>query len=151
MRIGIAADHEGLELKQEVVEELSARGHEVLDFGASALDFDDDYTEFVIPLGRAIASGDVERGIALCSKPLGASMCGNKIPGVRAGTPFDHVSVWQGVEDSHMNMVCVDTRIVGRSVAWDLIQTFLAARFRESDSEVRKSSKSGGAGEGWQR
>ena len=147
MRIGIAADHEGFELKQEVVEELSSGGHEVKDFGASSLDFDDDYTEFVIPLGCAIASGDVERGIALCSKPLGASMCGNKIPGVRAGTPFDHVSVWQAVEHSHMNMICVDTRIVGRSVAWDLIQTFLAVGFRDSDSEPRRSAQSGSGGD----
>jgi ribose 5-phosphate isomerase B len=143
MRIGIAADHEAFELKQELVEALSAGGHDVIDFGAYSLDFDDDYTEFVIPLGHAVASGDVERGIALCSNTLGASMCGNKIPKVRAGTPFDNVSVWQGVEKSHMNVICVDTRIVGRSVAWDLIQTFLAAQFRDSKSEGRKGAQSG--------
>ena len=85
MRIGIATDHGGFDLKEELVAHLRAVGHEIVDFGANSLSRDDDYyPDFVIPLGRAVAAGQVERGVAICGSGVGASVCANKIPGVRA-------------------------------------------------------------------
>jgi ribose 5-phosphate isomerase B len=90
MRLGICSDHGGFDLKQRMVAQLRASGHDVSDFGAAALSPEDDYPDFVIPLGRAIVAGKVERGIAICGSGVGASVCANKIPGVRAGLVSDH-------------------------------------------------------------
>src|SRR5271166_961783 len=107
MRIGVATDHGGFGLKEELVAQLLAAGHEVVDFGANSLSPDDDYPDFVIPLGRAVAGGQVERAVAICGSGVGASVCANKIPGVRAALIHDHFSARQGVEDDHMNIVCM--------------------------------------------
>src|SRR5690554_3909220 len=98
MRVGIAADHGGFELKKPLVELCTALGHEVEDFGNSQPDPTDDFPDFVIPLARAVATGRVERGIAVCGSGIGASICANKIPGVRAAVAHDHYSAAQGVE-----------------------------------------------------
>ena len=141
MRVGIAADHEGFDFKQEVTEELCSLGHHVIDFGASELNPDDDYCDFVIPLARALAADEVERGIVVCASGIGASICANKIAGVRAGAAYDQFSVWQGVESSSINLICVDCRISGRSAAWDLVQTFLAAEFRPGERNRERLDK----------
>ncbi len=92
MRVGIATDHGGYGLKEELVTQLRGAGHEVLDFGAHALKFDDDYPDYVTPLARAVAAGQVARGIAICGSGVGASVCANKVPGVRAALVHDHFS-----------------------------------------------------------
>src|SRR5208337_2882540 len=107
MRVGVAADHGGFRLKEELVAELRAAAHEVVDFGAISLNPDDDYPDFVIPLARAVAAAQVERGVAICGSGVGASGCDNKIPGVRAGLIHDHFSARQGVEDDHMKIICM--------------------------------------------
>ena len=89
MRIGIATDHGGFGLKEELVAQLRAAGHDVVDFGANSLSPDDDYPDFVTPLGHAVATGQVERGVAICGSGVGASVCANKIPGVRAALAWD--------------------------------------------------------------
>ena len=129
MRVGIATDHGGFGLKEELVAQLRAVGPEVVDFGAHGLTPSDDYPDFVVPLARAVAEGKVESGVAICGSGVGASVCAN-LPGVRAGLVHDHFSARQGVEDDHMNIICMGGRTVGPSVAWDLVETFLAARFR---------------------
>ena len=141
MRVGVAADHGGFGLKEELVAQLCAAGHEVVDFGAKSLSPDDDYPDYVIPLGRAVAAGQVERGVAICGSGVGASVCANKIPGVRAALIHDHFSARQGVEDDHMNVICMGGRTVGPAVAWDLIQTFLAAEFGHAERHLRRLSK----------
>jgi ribose 5-phosphate isomerase B len=141
MRIGIATDHGGFGLKEELVTELSAAGYEVVDFGATSLSPDDDYPDFVTPLGRAVAAGQVERGVAICGSGVGASVCANKIPGVRAALIHDHFSAQQGVEDDHMNILCMGGRTVGPAVAWDLVQTFLAAEFSQAERHLRRLGK----------
>ena len=141
MRIGIATDHGGFSLKEEVVTKLVAAGYEVVDFGAPKLDEADDYPDFVVPLARAVAAGDVERGVAICGSGVGASVCANKIPGVRAALIHDHFSARQGVEDDHMNMICMGGRTIGPAVAWDLIQTFLGAEFSQAARHLRRLSK----------
>ena len=141
MRVGIAADHDGFDFKQEMAEELRVTGHQVIDFGARELNPDDDYPDFVIPLARALSAHKVERGIALCVSSIGASICANKIAGVRAGAVYDQFSVWQGVESTYINLICLDNRTGGRSAAWDLVQTFLAAEFRPGERNLQRLGK----------
>ncbi len=141
MRIGIATDHGGFGLKEELVTQLRAVGHEVVDFGAHTLTPDDDYPDFVVPLARAVATRKVDRGLAICGSGVGASVCANKIEGVHACLIHDHFSAKQGVEDDHMNILCMGGRTVGPAVAWDLVQTFLAAEFSQADRHLRRLAK----------
>ncbi len=114
MRVGIATDHGGFGLKEDLLARLRAAGHEVVDFGAHNLISDDDYPDFVIPLARAVAAGQVERGVAVCGSGVGASICANKIPGVRAGLIQDHFSARQGVEDIKIILQILQIRGVSR-------------------------------------
>ena len=141
MRVGIATDHGGFELKEELAPRLRAAGYEVIDFGAYAHDPDDDYPDFVIPLAEAVANGRVERGVAICGSGVGASVCANKIPGIRAALIPDHFSARQGVEDDHINIICLGGRTEGPAVAWDLVQTFLAAEFSQEQRHLRRLAK----------
>ena len=141
MRVGTATDHGGFALKEEIVAQLRAAGHEVVDFGAHQLATDDDYPDFVTPLAEAVAAGKVERGIAICGSGVGASVCANKIKGVRACLIHDHFSAKQGVEDDHMNVICMGGRTVGPAVAWDLVETFLAAKFSDAPRHLRRLGK----------
>jgi ribose 5-phosphate isomerase B len=141
MRIGIATDHGGFALKEELVACLRTAGHEVVDFGDEEMRVGDDYPDFVVPLARAVASGKVERGVAICGSGVGASVCANKVPGVRAGLVHDHFSARQGVEDDHMNVICMGGRTVGPAVAWDLVQTFLASSFSQAERHLRRLGK----------
>ena len=141
MRVGIATDHGGFGLKGDLVAQLHAAGHDVVDFGADKLSPDDDYPDFVVPLAEAVAAGTVERGVAVCGSGVGASICANKIPGVRAALIHDHFSAGQGVADDHMNIICLGGRTVGPSVAWELVQTFLAAEYSQAPRHLRRLSK----------
>ena len=141
MRVGIATDHGGFALKQELVERLHAAGYEVIEFGANATNAADDYPDYVVPLARAVAAGTVDRGLAVCGSGVGASVCANKIPGVRAALVHDHFSARQGVEDDHMNILCMGGRTVGPCVAWDLVKTFLTAEFSQAERHLRRLGK----------
>ncbi len=141
MRVGIATDHGGFNLKQKFVAQLRATGHEVVDFGAYVVDPTDDYADFVVPLARAVAAGKVERGVALCGSGVGASVCANKVPGIRAAIIHDHFTAVQGVEDDDMNIICMGGRTVGPAVAWDLVQAFLAATFSHAEPHERRLGK----------
>jgi ribose 5-phosphate isomerase B len=141
MRVGIATDHGGFDLKEEILKQLRQAGHEVVDFGAYELSEGDDYPDYVIPLAKAVASQEVERGIAICGSGVGASVCANKIQGVRAALIHDHFSARQGVEDDHMNILCMGGRTEGPAVAWDLVQTFLGAQFSQEERHLRRLGK----------
>jgi ribose 5-phosphate isomerase B len=141
LRVGIATDHGGFGLKQELVVELRAAGHEVVDFGAHSLSANDDYPDFVTPLAQAVAAGQVNRGVAICGSGVGASVCANKVAGVRAALIHDHFSAKQGVEDDHINILCLGGRTMGPAVAWDLVQTFLAAEFSQEERHLRRLGK----------
>ncbi len=141
MRIGIATDHGGFNLKEELVKQLREGGHDVIDFGAHRLNQNDDYPDYVVPLAEAVAAQKVDRGVAICGSGVGASVCANKIRGVRAALIHDHFSAKQGVEDDHMNILCMGGRTVGAAVALDLVQTFLAAEFSQAQRHLRRLSK----------
>jgi ribose 5-phosphate isomerase B len=141
MRIGIATDHGGFGLKEELVARIRGAGHEVVDFGAHQLTPDDDYPDFVAPLAQAVVAGEVDRGVAICGSGVGASVCANKVPGIQAALIHDHFSARQGVEDDHMNVICMGGRTVGPAVAWDLVQTFLEAKFSEAERHLRRLGK----------
>ena len=141
MHVGICTDHGGIELRNQLAQKLRAAGHEVTDFGAFSLNPQDDYPDFVIPLARAVAEGKVVRGVAVCGSGVGAAVCANKIAGVRAALIEDHFSARQGVEDDHMNIICLGGRIVGAELAWDLVEAFLAAEFSQSERHLRRLGK----------
>jgi ribose 5-phosphate isomerase B len=141
MRVGIATDHGGFNLKQDLLSRLKAAGHEVIDFGAHSLVPGDDYPDFVIPLAHAVSGGKVERGIAVCGSGVGAEVCANKIPGVRAGLIGDHFSAHQGVEDDHMNVLCIGGRTTGPEVAWEFVETYLTSQFSQAERHLRRLSK----------
>jgi ribose 5-phosphate isomerase B len=141
MRIGIAADHGGYELKEKLHAFLVSQGHDVKDFGAHELNNTDDYPDFVIPLARAVAGKEVERGIAVCGSGVGASVAANKIRGARAALINDHFSAHQGVEDDDLNILCLGGRVSGNMVAQELVQSFLSARFSGAERHLRRLNK----------
>jgi ribose 5-phosphate isomerase B len=141
MRVGIASDHGGFTLKEQVAELLRGSSYEVVDFGAHELSPGDDYPDFVIPLARAVAAGQVERGVALCGSGVGASIAANKVAGVRAGLIHDVFSAHQGVEDDDMNVFCLGGKVIGSALAWELIETFLKARFSGAVRHQRQVNK----------
>ena len=139
--IGVAADHGGFALKEHLVGLLRGAGYEVLDFGDSQPRPDDDYPDFVVPLARAVACGEVKRGVAICGSGVGASVAANKVPGVRACLIHETFSAHQGVEDDDLNMICLGGLVVGHALAWELVQTFLAARFSGAERHRRRLAK----------
>ena len=141
MRIGISTDHGGFGLKEDLKERLVAAGHEVVDFGANTLNSEDDYPDFIIPLARAVASGKVERGIAVCGSGVGVAVCANKVRGAHACLITDHFSARQGVEDDHMNIICLGGRITGPMLAWDIVEAYLAAEFSQAERHLRRLAK----------
>jgi ribose 5-phosphate isomerase B len=141
MRVGIGSDHGGFVLKEKIANLLRDSGHEVVDFGADQPSPGDDYPDYVIPLARAVAAGTIERGIALCGSGVGASICANKVAGVRAGLIHDVFSAHQGVEDDDMNVFCLGGKVIGPALAWELIETFLKARFSGAERHQRRVDK----------
>ncbi|MCY2932011.1 MAG: RpiB/LacA/LacB family sugar-phosphate isomerase [Planctomycetota bacterium] len=141
MKIGLAADHGGFELKERLAVRLRRAGFDVTDFGAHALEEGDDYPDFVVPLARAVAAGTVERGLAVCGSGVGASVAANKVPGARAALIADAFSAHQGVEDDDLNILCLGGRVIGESLAWELVTAFLAARFTAAGRHLRRLGK----------
>jgi ribose 5-phosphate isomerase B len=120
---------------------LRAAGYKVIDFGDRRLQADDDYPDFVVPLARAVADGDVTRGVAICGSGVGASVTANKVAGVRACLIHETFSAHQGVEDDDLNLICLGGLVVGHALAWELVQTFLAARFTGARRHCRRLAK----------
>ena len=141
MRIGLAADHGGFELKVQLASALGNLGYEVEDFGANELVPDDDYPDFIIPLAKAVSKGDVDRGLAICGSGVGACIAANKVSGVRASLITDSFSAHQGVEDDNMNMMCLGGQITGYKLALDLTLIFLHAHFKADERFIRRLSK----------
>jgi ribose 5-phosphate isomerase B len=140
-RIGVAADHGGYELKENLIGMLREEGYEVTDFGDGQPKPEDDYPDFVVPLARAVALGEVDRGVAVCGSGVGACVAANKVPGVRACLIHETFSARQGVEDDDLNVICLGGRVVGPGLAWELVKTFLCARFSGAERHLRRLDK----------
>ena len=141
MKVGIASDHGGFDLKQVIAKLLQQSGFEVQDFGNLVKDDQDDFPDYIFPLSMAVASGELVRGIAFCGSGVGAAIAANKVAGVRASLVTDHFSAHQGVEDDDMNLLCLGGRITGESVAKEIVTAFLAARFSGQEKYVRRIDK----------
>lgn len=141
MKVGIASDHGGFEIKNRLKEKLAMENFTVVDFGNQMLDPEDDYPDYVIPLAMAVASGEVERGIAVCGSGVGASVAANKIAGIRAALVHDHFAAHQGVEDDNMNILCMGGRIIGIETATELALTFLKSEFSNAERHKRRLKK----------
>ena len=140
MKIAIGSDHAGFALKKEIVAMLLATEHEVADLGA----FDaqpSDYPDFARRVGEAVASGRCRRGILVCGSGVGASVAANKLPGIRAALCHDTFSARQGVEDDDMNVLCLGARVIGPSLAGELVRAFLTAEFSGAERHVRRLNK----------
>lgn len=141
MRVGLACDHGGFALRESLIAPLVSRDIELRDFGARTLEPQDDFPDYVVPLARAVASGEVQRGIAVCGSGVGACIAANKVPGVRAGLCHDHYSAHQGVEHDAMNLLCLGARVIGLETARDLVETFLVATFSGEERYLRRLEK----------
>jgi RpiB/LacA/LacB family sugar-phosphate isomerase len=140
MRVAVAADHAGLDRKNDVATALRADGHDVIDLGT----FDTtpvDYPDFAELLGRTVVNGDVERGVLVCGSGVGAAVAANKIPGVRAGLCHDSYSAHQGVEHDDMNVLVLGGRVIGNELAKELARIFVKARFSGEERHVRRLAK----------
>jgi ribose 5-phosphate isomerase B len=149
MRVGIAADHGGFALKQQLVAAIRENGHEVVDFGARTCEPCDDFPDFVVPLARAVAADEVARGVAVCGSGVGACVVANKVRGARAALVTESFSAHQGVEDDDMNIMCVGGRVVAFNLAWEFVQAFLVARFIGGERHRRRVAKITLLEEGW--
>lgn len=142
MKLVIASDHAGFPLKEDVRAYLAKSGHEVVDLGAYQLDPLDDYPDYAELVGEAIKRGDAPRGILICGSGVGVCVAANKIPGIRAGMCHDTYSAHQGVEHDDMNVIVLGARIVGSSLAYELVDVFLKAKFVSSEKRfVRRFNK----------
>ena len=140
MKIAIGADHAGFELKERIKAQLLDLKCEVLDLGThSAAPVD--YPDFAEAVGLAVRDGKAERGILVCGSGVGASVAANKIPGVRAGLCHDHYSAHQGVEHDDMNVLVLGGRVIGESVAIELVSAFLDAKFTAEERHQRRLDK----------
>ena len=140
-RIGIAADHGGFESKAYLTGMLREAHYQVVDFGDTQPAPADDYPDFVVPLARAVARGEVDRGVAICGSGVGACIAANKVRNVRACLIHESFSAHQGVEDDDMNVICLGGRVVTNTVAWELVKIFLQARFSGAERHRRRVAK----------
>ena len=141
MKLVIASDHAGFELKEEVRAYLTKAGHEMVDLGAFKCEPQDDYPDFAERVGEAIKAGEAPRGILICGSGVGVSVAANKIPGIRAGMCHDTYSAHQGVEHDDMNVLVLGARIVGTSLAYELVDAFLKAKFISNEERFTRRFK----------
>ena len=141
MRVAVAFDHRGVKLRERVLEEVQALGHEPVDLGTDAAEPAVDYPDKAREVGDAIRSGEAERGIFVCGSGVGASIAASKLPGVRAAICHDTYSARQGVEHDDMNVLCIGSGVVGADMAGELVRAFLAAEFDGGERYRRRLEK----------
>ena len=141
MKVAVAFDHRGTKLRERVLADLVALGHETVDLGTDAPEPRVDYPDKARELADAIRSGEAERGILVCGSGVGASVAANKIPGIRAAICHDTYSAHQGVEHDDMNVLCLGSEIVGGELAGELVRAFLAAEFDGGERYVARLQK----------
>jgi ribose 5-phosphate isomerase B len=140
MRVVLAADHAGFELKASLLGFVRGLGYQVLDAGTDNT-APVDYPDYAQAAAKAILQGQADRGILVCGSGVGASVAANKIPGIRAGLCHDTYSAHQGVEHDDMNILVLGSRVIGLELARELVRTFLAATFSGAERHVRRIAK----------
>jgi len=141
MRIAIAADHAGYELKEVIGHFLGSMGHEVTDLGTANATTPVDYPDYAEAVGIAVIEETVERGLVICGSGVGASVAINKLPGIRAGLCHDTYSAHQGVEHDDMNVLVLGARVIGVELARELVRAFLGAEFSHDTRHERRLAK----------
>ena len=141
MRVAMAADHAGAELKAELLARLAPLGHELIDLGGDGSNPEDDYPDYSRALALAIVDGRADRGILVCGSGVGASIAASKVPGIRAGLRHDTYSAGQGVEHDDMNILALGARVIGIETAVSCAESFLAARFSGEPRHERRLAK----------
>ncbi|HEV8098812.1 MAG TPA: RpiB/LacA/LacB family sugar-phosphate isomerase [Gaiellaceae bacterium] len=141
MRVAVAFDHRGVKLRERLLEELAALGHEALDLGTDKPEPRIDYPDKAREVAEAIRGGDAERALLVCGSGVGAAVAANKAAGIRAAICHDTYSAHQGVEHDDMNVLCLGSEVVGAELAAELARTFLAARFDGGERYVRRLEK----------
>jgi ribose 5-phosphate isomerase B len=137
MRVAIAADHAGFELKETLASALAAAGHAVTDLGTHS-DDPVDYPQYAAAVARAVASGKAERGIVVCGSGAGASIAANKVRGIRCALTHDTYSAHQSVEHDDANLIAMGSRVIGSALATEIALTFLRATFSGADRHRRR-------------
>jgi len=141
MRVAVAFDHRGVKLRERVLEELAALGHDVVDLGTDTGDTPIDYPDKALEVGRALRDGRAERAVLVCGSGVGAAIAACKLPGIRASIAHDAYSAHQGVEHDDMNVLCLGSGVVGADLAAELVRAFLVARFDGGERYVRRLQK----------
>jgi RpiB/LacA/LacB family sugar-phosphate isomerase len=128
MRIAVGADHAGYPLKVEVVRFLEEQGHEVTDLGTHSTD-PVDFPMYARQVGQAVQLGKADRGVLVCGSGVGACVAANKLRGIRAALCHDTYTAHQGVEHDDVNVLCLGGRVVGPALAYDIVRSWLTARY----------------------
>ena len=139
MKISVACDHGGLELKNTIAKHLESLGHEVKDFGTYTKD-SCDYPEFAAAAARAVAGGECERGIVVCTTGIGVSITANKIKGIRCALLSDLMSARLTRQHNDTNMMALGQGVVGEKLALEIVDTWLATEF-EGGRHARRVGK----------
>jgi ribose 5-phosphate isomerase B len=141
VNVGVAFDHRGVHLRNEILEALAADGHAIVDLGTDTDAVRIDYPDKAEELGATLKDGRAERGILVCGSGVGASVAACKIAGIRASVCHDVYSAHQGVEHDDMNVLCLGSEVIGPSLAVDLVRRFLGARFSGGERYVERLEK----------
>jgi ribose 5-phosphate isomerase B len=141
MKLVIASDHGGFELKNKIYKWLVSNNHNVTDLGNKIYDPKDDYPDFAAALGKEISEGKADRGIVLCGSGVGACVVANKFKNVRAAITHDTYSAHQGVEHDDMNVICIGARIIGENLALEIVEEFVKAEFQQEERFLRRLEK----------
>ncbi len=140
MKIVLGADHAGYELKEEMATRLVDFGYQIVDVGTHSTD-SVDYPDIAEALGRAVLDGKAERGILICGSGAGASIAANKLKGIRATVAHDAYTAHQSVEHDDVNVLTLGARVIGPAQAWELVQSFVNAKFSGDERHVRRVNK----------
>ena len=141
MRVAAAFDHRGVKLREAVLAEIVALGHDVLDLGTDTDAVRIDYPDKAQEVGDAIRSGDAERGVLVCGSGVGASVAASKLRGIRAAICHDTYSAHQGAEHDDMNVLCLGSEVIGAELAAELVRAFLHAEFDGGERYVKRLEK----------
>lgn len=141
MKVALGADHAGFELKNKIAGWLNEKNIEVVDLGNTIYDAKDDYPDFAIPVARSVAEKRVDKGIVICGSGVGACITSNKIKGSRASICHDTYSAHQGVEHDDMNVLCLGARIIGETLAKEIVFSFVEAQFINEERFTRRLVK----------